>query len=366
MKVALFSAARYHGPAEDVGWPVASTVYSAEAAHKSLQTALDQFRMADELGFDWVTVAEHHYAPFSLTPNPMVMAGALTQVIKRAKIALLGSSIPINNPVRVAEEFAMLDTLTGGRIVAGMLRGTPNEYVTYNVNPSESRGRFEEALNLIRTAWTETEPFGWLGKYYEYRTVSLWPRIMQQPHPRIYMSGSSPESGEFAARNRIGLGFAVTNVPAATVAANHYREQCRRFGYEPEPEDIIYRVGIHVGETDDEAVADFQQAVTARPGGSLTLANRALERAVAATGYYGRDATVQQDRRKGPLGLKDQIEQGRILLGSPDSVLDQIDNIRRNIGAGVLDLTVTHQMGEKTIRSIELMAEKILPKIRGW
>src|ERR1700761_1039800 len=210
MKASLFSAARYDGPCEDVGWPVAGTVYSAEAARASLQTALDQFRMADELGFDWVTVAEHHYAPFSLTPNPMVLAGALTQVVKRAKIALLGASIPINNPIRVAEEYAMLDNLTGGRVIAGLLRGTPNEYVTYNVNPAESRDRFEEALALIRRAWTEPEPFGWQGRFYQYRSVAVWPRVVQSPYPSLYMSGSSPESGAMAARNRIGLGLAFT------------------------------------------------------------------------------------------------------------------------------------------------------------
>jgi alkanesulfonate monooxygenase SsuD/methylene tetrahydromethanopterin reductase-like flavin-dependent oxidoreductase (luciferase family) len=70
-------------------------------------------------------------------PNPMVMAGAVIQRVKRARIALLGSNIPIQNPVRVAEEFAMLDTLSGGRVVAGMLRGTSNEYVTYGVNPAD-------------------------------------------------------------------------------------------------------------------------------------------------------------------------------------------------------------------------------------
>ena len=365
MKAALFSALRYQGPSENVGWPVASTVYSHEAAHKSLQQALDQFQMADELGFDWVSVAEHHYAPFSLTPNPMILAGALTQVVKRAKIALLGATIPINNPIRVAEEFAMLDALTGGRIVAGMLRGTPNEYVTYNVNPAESRARFEEALQLIKRAWTSTEPFGWLGKYYEYRSVSLWPRVVQTPHPKIYMSGSSPESGEFAAKNRIGLGFAVTSVPVATEAADHYREQCRRFGHEPEPEDIIYRVGVHVAETDDAAIEDFTEAMQTGPKGSLTMANRALESAIAATGYYGRDAEAQRNRLM-PVGLRERVEEGRILLGSPATVLRQIETIRRDLGAGVLDLTVTHQMGAKTNRSIELIAEKILPVIRSW
>src|ERR1700758_2662631 len=118
-----------------------------------MSRALEQFELADQVGFDWVTVAEHHYAPMSLTPNPMVMAGALAARVKRAQIALLGADIPILNPIRVAEEFAMLDTMTGGRVIAGMLRGTTNEYVTYNTNPSESRERFEEALELIKPAW---------------------------------------------------------------------------------------------------------------------------------------------------------------------------------------------------------------------
>ena len=193
MKAALFCPIRYNGPAGPPGWPVPGDVYSSEIGQKSMQASMALFRRADEVGFDWVTVAEHHYSPFSLSPNPMVIAGAMTQVVKNAKIALLGATIPILNPIRVAEEFAMLDTMSGGRVIAGMLRGSPNEYVTYNVNPSESRGRFEEALQLIKMAWTETEPFGWQGRYYEYKTVSIWPRPVQQPYPKIYMSGSSPE-----------------------------------------------------------------------------------------------------------------------------------------------------------------------------
>src|ERR1051326_3625248 len=203
------------GPAPRGTWPVPTNTFSVEVAERSMATSLAHFELADQLGFDWVTVAEHHYAPMSLTPNPMVMAGALTQRVKNAKIALLGASIPILNPVRVAEEFAMLDTLTGGRVIAGMLRGTANEYVTYDVNPAESRARFEEAMDLIVHAWTEPQPFGWQGRYYEYRAISIWPRPVQQPHPPIYMSGSSPESGEFAARNQLKLGFAVTTLPLA-------------------------------------------------------------------------------------------------------------------------------------------------------
>ena len=97
----------------------------------------------------------------------------------------------------------MLDALTDGRIVAGMLRGTPNEYVTYDINPSESRERFEEALQLIRRCWTETQPFGWQGRHFRYRSISIWPRPVQRPHPPIYMSGSTPEAAEFAARQHV-------------------------------------------------------------------------------------------------------------------------------------------------------------------
>jgi alkanesulfonate monooxygenase SsuD/methylene tetrahydromethanopterin reductase-like flavin-dependent oxidoreductase (luciferase family) len=206
----MFSIVPYAARHETRSWPVAVDGYSAEVARQSMERALEQFEVADQLGFDWVTVAEHHYSPASLTPNPMVMAAAVAQRVRRARIALLGSSIPIQNPVRVAEEFAMLDTLSGGRLVAGMLRGTTNECVTYGVNPAESRERFMEALDLIVRAWTEPQPFGWLGRYYEYRAISIWPRPVQTPHPPIFMSISSPEAAAFAAARQISGGLAVT------------------------------------------------------------------------------------------------------------------------------------------------------------
>jgi len=126
VKAAIFSSVPYMGPAPRRVWPVPAQTFSPEVAERSMETCLEQFQLADELGFDWVTGAEHHYAPMSMTPNPMVMAGALTQRVRRAKIALLGANIPILNPLRVAEELSMIDVLTGGRVVAGMLRGTSN------------------------------------------------------------------------------------------------------------------------------------------------------------------------------------------------------------------------------------------------
>src|SRR4029079_16306779 len=106
MKAALFAPVRYNGPSPGPAWPASAAAYSTEFGERSMKAALAQFKLADEVAFDWGTLAEHHYSPFSLTPNPMVLAGALTQTIKRAKIALLGATIPILNPIRVAEEFA--------------------------------------------------------------------------------------------------------------------------------------------------------------------------------------------------------------------------------------------------------------------
>jgi alkanesulfonate monooxygenase SsuD/methylene tetrahydromethanopterin reductase-like flavin-dependent oxidoreductase (luciferase family) len=363
MKASLFCTTRYDGPASHTVWPAPGDTYTAEWAERSMQRTLEQFQVGDELGFDWVTVAEHHFAPFSMTPNPMVMAAALVGVVKKAKIAVLGPDIPIVDPVRVAEELAMVDTLTGGRVIAGLMRGSANEYVTYNVNPAESRERFEEALQLIRMAWTEVQPFGWQGRYYEYRSICIWPRPAQQPHPPIYMSTASPEAGEFAARHRLGAGFAFTTLQIATKAAQHYREQCRKHGWEPTPEHVIYRLAMHVADTDEQAIEEMRSAGGGLPSLGLSFRNRAVEQAVASSGYYGRDIETQRARLQSRGEVLERIEKGQILVGGPETVLKQIKRIRDELGAGILDLAVASQLGDKTLSAIELFGTKVLPRM---
>jgi len=364
VKAALFSIVPYLGEAERGTWPASTRIYSHEVAGRSMDLALEQYELADQLGFDWVTLAEHHFAPMSLTPNPMVMAGAVTQRVRRAKIALLGATIPILNPVRVAEEFAMLDTLTGGRVVAGMLRGTANEYVTYDVNPSESWSRFGEAMALIVRAWTEPQPFGWQGRHYQFRAVSIWPKPVQQPHPPIYMSASSPEAGEFAARRRVSIGFAFTTVPLASAAARHYRESAAACGWEPTPDDVLYRVTAHVADTDEQALEELQSAGANVPRRGFSTSNRRLEEAVAGAGYYGRDAATQRGRIDAQFRpAAERIEHGQLLAGSPDTVLAQARRIRDEVGAGILEVVFSPMGREKTLRSIELFGTRVLPRL---
>jgi alkanesulfonate monooxygenase SsuD/methylene tetrahydromethanopterin reductase-like flavin-dependent oxidoreductase (luciferase family) len=272
--------------------------------------------------------------------------------------------VPILNPVRVAEEFSMLDTITGGRIVAGLLRGTPNEYVTYNTNPSESRDRFEEALQLIRMAWTERQPFGWEGRYFQYRSISIWPRPIQRPHPPLYMSGSSPESVTFAARQRVSLGLAVTTLPRATESARLYRDQAREAGWQPSRDDVLYRLAFHVAETDDQALADFEESKNHPQRLSPVKLNRDLEATVATTGYYGRDVARQRERVLESSGLEDRIASGQLLFGSPAKVLSQLRKIADEMNPGVLDLVPAFQLGARTLRSIELFGAQVLPHMR--
>lgn len=256
----------------------------------------------------------------------------------------------------------MLDTMTHGRVVAGMLRGTSNEYVTYNVNPAESRERFEEALKLIVRCWTEPEPFGWQGRYYEYRSISIWPRPVQRPHPPVLMSGSSPESGELAARNRVRLGFAVTTVPLASRAADHYRERAALAGWEPAPEDVLYRVSGHVADSDEEALEDLRaRGGEVRP--RLSTSNPTIDEGAARAGYYGRD-TAEQRARVGRRGLEEQIELGSLIAGGPETVLSQVRAIRDAIGAGILEVIFAPVGREKSLRAIELFGTRVLPRMR--
>ena len=365
MKASLFCSTRYEGPSKRGVWPVPADTYDADIAQRSYQRTLAQVRLGDQLGFDYMTVAEHHFAPFSMSPNPLIFAGALTQVVKNAKLALLGPDLPILNPLRVAEEIAMLDNLTGGRVIAGLMRGSPNEYVTYNINPGESRARFQEGVELIIKAWTEPQAFGWQGRYYDYRTVSIWPRPVQKPHPPIYISTATPESGEFAARLRLSAGFAFTTLQIATKAAAYYRQQAKEYGWEPTPDDIIYRLAFHVAPTDEQAIEELMGTGLQAAVG-LSMTNKALEAAVAESGYYGRDKETQRARLQSRGEIEERIHKGQLLAGSPKTVLKQITRIRDEIGAGMLDLSLgAATLGEKTMRSIEMFGTEVLPRMRA-
>ena len=356
MKVSFFETGRYPVPPTlSPEWPAPSGAYDPAAGAQAYRGMIDRLEYVEEIGFDWVSVSEHHYSPRILTPSPIVSASYIAARLQKIKIALLGPIVPQSNPVRVAEELAMLDTLAQGRLVVGLLRGTTNEYLTYDLNPKEARARTDEGMELILRAWAEPQPFGWQGRHFQYRTVSIWPRPLQQPHPPTYALGTSRESCEFAARHHLGCGVSYGSFESVGKATRYYRDQCARHGWKPAPEQIIYRANMLLAETDEEA----QALLDAQP-----------KHAPFAMRPGVRDALMKLDSRNIAGEARAPVVSGALpttFLGSPDTVVEQVRRCRDEVGAGVLDLSLQPPGSGDTdllMRSLDLFGNKVLPRIR--
>ena len=196
MKASLFAqmgyAERHKFPAT---WPVPPSYHDPAVTMQSYEDGLEECELAEEMGFDWISCSEHHYSGNRLTPNPAVMAAAVSQRCKKVRIALLGQLLQHHNPVRAAEEIGMLDNLTGGRVIMAFLRGIPSEDLPYGMNPAEGRARLFEGMDLLLKALTEPQPFSWEGRYYQFRTVSVCPRPVQQPLPPVIVATRSARCG---------------------------------------------------------------------------------------------------------------------------------------------------------------------------
>ncbi len=189
---------RYHGVWVDLP----NALYDPERGHTLYNEYLDMLEYADQMGFDAVGVNEHHQNGYGMMPSPNLMAAALARRTSKAMILVLGNSIALYNPpTRVAEEFAMLDVISGGRLIAGFPVGTPMDTnYCYGQNPVTLREKYREAHDLIIKAWAAREPFAWNGKYTKLRYVNIWPQPIQKPHPPIWVPGlSSIETWDFCA-----------------------------------------------------------------------------------------------------------------------------------------------------------------------
>jgi alkanesulfonate monooxygenase SsuD/methylene tetrahydromethanopterin reductase-like flavin-dependent oxidoreductase (luciferase family) len=348
-----------------------NSYYDPKKGAKLYNRYLDELEYADQLGFDGVCVNEHHQNAYGLMPQPGVMAGALARRTKKVKIAILGRALPLlNNPVTVAEEFAMIDNITEGRFIAGFVRGIGAEYHAWSSNPADSHERFHEAHDLIVRAWTETGPFPFEGKHYQFEYVNLWPRPYQTPRPPIWIpSQGSSETIEWASHPDRRYTYLQTFTPAAMLAKymQMYKDMAAEHGYEATEDQLGWSVPVYVGETDEIARREAQPHIE----NFLNKFLRMPKEMLLPPGYLSLKSMIGVMKAKSAIGGKqtidDVIDKGMFICGSPETVRQKLESYQKDIGFGHL-LTML-QFGtlpaELTRKNMELFATSVMPHLRA-
>jgi alkanesulfonate monooxygenase SsuD/methylene tetrahydromethanopterin reductase-like flavin-dependent oxidoreductase (luciferase family) len=319
------------------------------------------YELADDLGLDFVTVSEHHYGGPGLEPNCHLTAATLGERMKNARIALLGPNLPMNNPVRIAEEVAQLDLLTNGKVHSvALLRGTPNEVITYFNNPNESRAMWEESVELILRAWQEPEPFGWEGVHYRYRTIAVWPGFQDPAGPKVLLSGNSLESVDFAVAQGTDIAISYGSPTALAASVERFREGTAALGRTVAPRNVLYRNFVYVSESEEKAREECLQTGF----GSMdffrppTKASAITYQNSINTGYAKQGATAETlGKLPGSWGVPR-------FIGTPEQVLESIREYHA-LGVGAIDFSfggfgLPLEMARK---NLELFAAEVLPEV---
>ncbi|MCI0822899.1 MAG: LLM class flavin-dependent oxidoreductase [Chloroflexi bacterium] len=355
---------------------VPSELFEADRAHQLYNEYLDELEFADEVGFDGICVNEHHNNAYGIMPSPNIMAATLTRRTSNAAIIVLGNSLALYNPpIRVAEEFAMLDCVSGGRLVAGFPVGTSMDTnYAYGENPATLREKYYEAHDLIIKAWTEPEPFAFNGKFTKLRYVNIWPRPLQKPHPPVWIpGGGSVETWEWTARkDYVYCYLSYSGYKRGITVMDGFWKEMERLGVDDNP----YRAGflqlVCVAETDEKAKELYAEHVDYFYKKCLHVYEGFSE----APGYrtirtIKTGSTTQlggaANRQRQSMGWDDYVEQGYIIAGSPETV---IKNLRGAVeGLRVGHLMTLLQIGsmpkELTLKNTEMFATQVKPYLEN-
>lgn len=327
---------------------------------------LDQLEHAERLGWDGLCVNEHHQNCYGTMPSPNIMAAALARRTTRARIAVLGNGLPLReNPLRIAEEIAMLDVVSGGRVISGFVRGIGPEYYSIGVNPTHSRERFYEAAELILRAWTEDGPFPFDGRFYRYHWVNPWPRPLQKPHPPVWCpSQGSTETVEWASRRRFPYLMVFTPITRIAQVYAEYREACERHGYTASRYQLTVNLPIVVAENDAKARAIAQET-------ALWVYHVGLRIPIPfwqPPGYLSeasfRRAMTNRPKLPTELSFADLEAGGYLIVGSPATVRDRLRVFSDELKAGIVCSGLAAGSHEATLDMMEMFSREVMPHFR--
>ncbi len=326
-----------------------------------------QIEHADAVGFDVYSVIDHHFfQKFSISANPLALFTAAAQRTERIRFRTALHTLPLENPMRLAGQIAMADILTNGRLECGLGRGHAWLYGPANIPLEESRPRYEEAIEILVRAWTE-ERFSFAGKFYNVHDVTVVPKPLQKPHPRLFTGGTSDATYQMAGERGWGifvpplLPYKVLEAPLAI-----YKKACAQHGHKP---DIVYIRPVYLGEDEKQIRSEVEEALhnflafNAAPVYSLHSEEKKSELRAKGYGFYASGALESLTR----LSYDEIVEQEIGFIGSPAKVIRQIGSLQQVGGIG--ELAIVSNFGGlehwKSIKTQQLFAEKVMPAFRG-
>jgi alkanesulfonate monooxygenase SsuD/methylene tetrahydromethanopterin reductase-like flavin-dependent oxidoreductase (luciferase family) len=330
--------------------------------HQAFEELLEQIQLTEKLGFDEAWFAEHHHSDYGMLASPNLIIATLAPRTQRLRMGNLVNVLPLYDPMRLAEECGMLDILTGGRLNVGLGRGVPRDDLKHGLDRDTAQARFEEGIEILLRAWTG-DTFNYAGKAWNYVDITCRPRPLQRPHPPIYYGATSPDSPAMVARR--GWNLALSRQPLANCARaiQSYRDERANLGNPIGGGDAIMVRDIYVAETDEQAwseappqITRFWQLATDNVWRGDFVSSDDLPKFTERFPYF-----------PGGLTVKRLDEWGTSLIGSPDTVIKKARAMSAT--AKPDSLVGMFSFGglshEQVMRSIELFATRVMPKLGG-
>ncbi len=355
--------------------PLWFDVADSEKVGQYYNATLDELLFAAKCGLHGLCTNQHHQNVYGFMANPSIMGAVLAKQTNGQDIAIvqLGSTLPSTTPpTRIAEEYAMLDCISGGRLVAGFPTGLPSDAVISNgVIPIEQRERFREALALVIKAWSAREIFPWNGKHYQLGMVNLWPRPIQQPHPPIWVPGSGISStAELVIdQDHCFCHLSYFGAKNAQQVTDRYWDLVARKGRDDNPYRLSFLQLIGVAETDTEAedlyaehAEYFFHKLLYSPPHYLAIPGCLEYGALLQSLQHNPRAAVNPHELK----AKDFYDRGYVVVGSPKTVREHLlDGIKQLRMGHLLALLHFGSMSTELCKmNIELFAREVLPHLK--
>ena len=341
--------------------------YDPKKGYALYQRYLSELVIADQVGFDAVVVNEHHNTAYSMMATPNLIAAALVPQTTNVKICVWGTPPNLMLPNRLAEEYAILDVMSKGRLEVAFPLGTGMEYWANPVNPATARDRFRESLKIILQAWTQDGPTTHYGQFYTYRFLNPWPRPFQRPHPPCYIVGTgSPETIEIAAEHGFGYASVFVTQQRAFELNENLRRRAAQFGHTIRPDQLPLLTFIYVAETQEQAEREYVGHLEHFFSDYL----RTIPHYLAPPGYLSVDQlktrAAMADKLHGGFDFNAISGSFFVAVGTPEKVANQIGDwaawMKTSHINGVMH--VADMPHWKTVKNLTLFAEEVIPRLR--